>query len=166
MTRPHLTRRRVLTLAAFAVVIAALVTSSVVLFQRTRQAEAAESARAGAQEASKTLVPQVLSYSYQTLQADIATATGAAAGNFQQNLRALMTQVVQPTATSENVVTKAAVTHTAVVEAREGDVVLLVLISQESTSRNQAAPVVSASSARVQLHREGDRWLIADLQPL
>ncbi|MFJ8816427.1 hypothetical protein [Amycolatopsis thermoflava] len=43
---------------------------------------------------------------------------------------------------------------------------LLVLLSQESTSKNQPAPVVSASSARVQLHRDGDRWLVADLQPL
>ena len=166
MIRAHLTRGRVLTLTAFAMVIAALTTTAVLLLDRTRQAEAEGTSRDSAQEASKTLVPKVLSYSYQTLQADIANATGAATGNFKQNLQALMTEVVQPTATSDNVVTKAAVTHTAVVEASAGDVVLLVLLSQESTSRNQPTPVVSPSSARVQLHRDGDQWLIADLQPL
>ncbi|HVV08210.1 hypothetical protein [Amycolatopsis sp.] len=166
MIRAHLTRARVLVLTAFVLVIAALVAGSAVLFGQTRQAEADSAARDSAQEAGKTLVPKVLSYNYQTLQADIANATGAATGNFKQNLQALMTQVVQPTATNDNVVTKASVTHTAVVDGHGGDVVLLVLLSQESTSRNQPTPVVSTSSARVQLHRDGDRWLVADLQPL
>lgn len=161
-----LPRRRILVLAAFAVVISALLVTSGLLLRRSEQASAVTAARDSAQETAKTIVPRVLSYSYQTLTADIANATGATTGDFTQNLRSLMTQMVQPTATADNVVTHATVTHTAVVEAQSDEVVLLILLSQESTSKTQQTPVISASSARVQLRRVDGQWLVADLQPL
>jgi Mce-associated membrane protein len=162
----RLPRGRVLAVIALGVVIAALVTTSALLLSQEHQSNEVNAARASAQDASKTLVPHVLSYSYQTLDADVSTATGAATGNFKQNLQALMTQVVKPTATNDNVVTRATVTHSSVVEAQQDEVVLLVLLSQESTSRTQTTPVVSSSSARVQLHRVNGQWLVSDLQPL
>jgi Mce-associated membrane protein len=136
------------------------------LLRANHQSSEVSAARASAEDASKMLVPHVLSYSYQTLDADVTTATDAATGNFKQNLQALMTQVVKPSATNDNVVTKATVTHTSVVEAQPDEVILLVLLSQESTSRTQTTPVVSSSSARVQLHRVNGQWLVSDLQPL
>ncbi|HVW45233.1 MAG TPA: hypothetical protein VHC18_28170 [Amycolatopsis sp.] len=166
MIRLRRPRRRELVVAAFAIVIAASLTEGGLLLRDAQAASAVSAARGDAQAAVTTIVPRVLSYSYRTLPADMATATGAATGDFKQNLQALMTQVVQPTASSDQVTTKATVTHAAVVEARQDEVVLLVLLSQESTSKSQPTPVVSASSARVQLRRSGGQWLVADLQPL
>lgn len=166
MTRLRRPRPRVLVATALVIAIAASITASGFLLRDSQNASAVSAARQDAQEAAKTIVPRTLSYSYQTLPADIAAATGAATGEFKQNLQALMTQVVQPSASGNQVTTKATVTHTSVVEASRDEVLLLVLLSQESTSKDQPTPVINASSARVQLRHVGDQWLVADLQPI
>ncbi|MEX5637130.1 hypothetical protein [Parafrankia sp. FMc2] len=166
MIRLRRPRRRELAVAALSIAIAASLTESGLLLRDAQATSAVSAARDDTQEAVETIVPRALSYSYRTLPADIATATGAATGNFKQNLQALMTQVVTPTATGDQVTTKATITHAAVVEARQDEVVLLVLLSPESTSKSQPTPVVGSSSARVQLQHTGGQWLAADLQPL
>jgi Mce-associated membrane protein len=157
---------RAAVVTTFVVVIAALSAAGTVQYLQRQNSADVNDSRSSAQDAVKTTVPRVLSYSYRTLDTDIAAATASTTGNFKQNIQALMSEMVSPSARQNEVVTKAAVSNAAVVDAKPDEVVLLVTLSQESTSKTQPTPAINSSSARVQLHRVDGQWLVADLQPL
>ena len=161
-----LLRKPVLTLSIFAVLavlLAGAVTAATVV---RRQQTATADARAAAVDAARTGLTTVLSYSYQTFDKDVSTATGLLTGDFEQRYHDLMTGTVRAAALSQQTVTNASVARSSVVSATTDQVDALLFVNQTTTSKASQAPQLTGSRVQVTLTHVGQRWLISNLTPL
>lgn len=145
----------VLALSSTALVVVAAVA---LRGQQSRDADRAEILRAGRQ-----MSVDFMTYKYQTWDADVqrvlANATGPFKQQFSDTATSLKQQVTQNKASSQGEVLEAGIVS---MDADSGQ--LLVVIDAAVT--NTAAPNGQLRHLRVKLDmvREGDRWLTADLQ--
>ena len=72
---------------------------------------------------------------------------------------------MRPTATQRRIVTEAVVNAAGVVSVdSDAEVVVLVFLTQSTTTKNTEEPAVSGSRVEVTMRRTDSEWLIADLQ--
>jgi hypothetical protein len=110
------------------------------------------SAGTDAVAAVRERVPLLLSYRYATLEEDLGTALDQTAGDFTDEYGDLIDDVVRTAATERRIITEANVNAAGVVSVESDDkVVVLVFLTQSTTSRSSPDPVVSGSRV------EGDR---------
>lgn len=158
-------RMRVVAAAVTVALVAGLVVTALVLHGKVGDDKKVADARTAATKAAGTAVPAILSYGYETIDHDIATALSYTTGSFTGNLKALETTVVRPTAVSKKVVSKTVVTATSVVHASPDTVDLLIYTTQTSSQKSMA-PQVVGSRLDVTMHRSGGRWLVSALKPI
>ncbi|MCK0516764.1 hypothetical protein [Williamsia sp. DF01-3] len=112
-----------------------------------------------------TIVKNLLTYKYATVDAEIASAQQRLTGQFLDYYRTYTEQVVIPTAREKQVTTVAEVTGTAVTEATADAASVLVFLNQTTTSTDDQNPVSTASTVLVHLVRSEGVLKVDELVP-
>ena len=147
-------------LSVLLVVALAGLTLSVVAL-RKQHADDAE--RAGAMKAARQLALDFTTYDYQTSDADfqrvIDESTGQFKQEFQNGIDAVRTEVVQNKATSKGDVKEAGV-----VSNDKDSAQVLVIVNAVVTNTASTTGTERRYRIKLDMVREKDRWLTADLQ--
>lgn len=108
----------------------------------------------------------MLSYSPETLDKDFAAAKSHLSGDFLSYYNQFTEQIVAPAAKQKLVKTTARVLGAAVQELHPNSAVVLVLVDQSTTSKDNPDPSMSASSVLVTMNRVDGNWLITKFDPV
>lgn len=151
-------------LVAGAVLVVALV-AAVVAGLGAHRATATTDARAAALAAAKERVPELLSYDAATLDDDLSRAHAQTTGSFADDYGKILDDVVRPNAAERKISTAAKVSAAGVVSGGRERVVVLLFLTQTTTSGAKDSSV-SGSRVEVTMEPAGDGWKIAGLKPL
>lgn len=157
--------RRIVTAAA-TLVAAGTVAAAAVLFVQDRGDERTLDSRSSATSAAVEKVPVLLSYDFNSVDAQLGAALESLTGDFRKQYETLAGQVIAPAAREKSVTTSATVVESAVVESSENEVTLLLFLNQTTTSRDRAEPKLDGSRVTVAMEKVGDDWKIADVTPV
>jgi Mce-associated membrane protein len=108
----------------------------------------------------------LLSYSPDSLDKDFAAAKSHLSGDFLSYYNQFTEQIVAPAAKQKSLKTKARVLGAGVSELRPGSAVVLVLVDQSTTSKDNPDPAMASSSVLVSLARVNGTWLITKFDPV
>ncbi|MFC4530341.1 hypothetical protein [Sphaerisporangium dianthi] len=148
---------------------AVLAVLTVVAYLRLRELRESESAAAEALAAARAYAPDMLSYDYRTIEADLARAKGYATGDLADHYGEL-SRVLVPVVRREQTVQQAAVVAAAV-EAATPERVQVLLFMNMGTSKlvpgeKQPQRQVLHNRARFVLIRGQEHWLVSELSTL
>lgn len=122
-------------------------------------------ARRAIQAASDGAVA-VLSYSYDHLDRDFATAKSHLTGDFLSYYSKFTEDVVAPTAQQGQLTTTAKVIRAAVSDLHPDSAVVLIFVDQTTTSTKEKDPDKTQSGVLVTLTKVNGSWLIAKVDPV
>ena len=108
----------------------------------------------------------LLSYSPDTLDKDFAAAKSHLSGDFLSYYNQFTDQIVAPAAKQKSLKTNARVLGAAVQELHPNSAVVLVLVDQSTTSKDNPDPSMASSSVLVSLSRVNGAWLITKFDPV
>ena len=108
----------------------------------------------------------LLSYSPDTLDKDFAAAKSHLSGDFLSYYNQFTEQIVAPAAKQKSLKTNARVLGAAVQELHPNSAVVLVLVDQSTTSKDNPDPTMASSSVLVSLSRVNGTWLITKFDPV
>lgn len=108
----------------------------------------------------------LLSYSPDSLDKDFANAKTHLSGDFLSYYNQFTEQIVAPAAKQKALKTNARVLGAAVQELHPDSAVVLVLVDQSTTSKDNPDPAMASSSVLVSLARVNDKWLITKFDPV
>ena len=108
----------------------------------------------------------MLSYSPESLDKDFAAAKSHLSGDFLSYYNQFTEQIVAPAAKQKSLKTSARVLGAAVSELHPDSAVVLVLVDQSTTSKDNPDPTMTASSVLVRLTRVNGAWLITKFDPV
>lgn len=153
-------------LAAAGLVVALAVLAGYASFRAQREADLA-AARQDALAAATARVPDLLGYEHATLSDDLDRALDQTTGEFADDYKTILDDVVEPTATKRKISTTASVSTAGVVPGGDDRdrVVVLVFLTQTTTARD-SGPTVTGSRVEVTMEQVGDDWKIAGLKPV
>jgi hypothetical protein len=121
-------------------------------------------ARDAGMQAAGQLTQKVLSYDWQTLDADIKAAEAVSAPSFRSEYAKTMASVKDQTVKNQVKLT-ADPAATSIVSATENKVVALVFVNQMTTAKGTAKQRVDSSRVLVTLTRRDGDWRISKLKP-
>lgn len=159
-------RRRRLVTSALTVLTVALLATTGFLWIRHDGNNAVTDARADASASAQDKVPQLLTYDFNTVDAQLGSALDNLTGDFRGQYETLVKQVIAPAAKDKGVVTSATVAQSSVVEGAADNVKLLLFLNQSTTARDIPAPKLDGSRVTVTMQKVGAEWLIADVSPV
>jgi len=116
--------------------------------------------------AAKDGTEALLSYSPESLDADLAAAKSHLTGEFLSYYTDFTDKVVAPASRDKGVKTEANVSRAAVSQMRPDKADVLVFVNQVTTSRERPTPALATSSVMVTLTRTDGRWLISGFSPV
>ncbi|OBG96187.1 hypothetical protein A5697_22870 [Mycobacterium sp. E3251] len=108
----------------------------------------------------------LLSYSPDSLDKDFAAAKSHLSGDFLSYYNQFTEQIVAPAAKQKSLKTNARVIGAAVSELHPNSAVVLVLVDQSTTSKDNPEPAMASSSVLVSLARVNGNWLITKFDPV
>jgi Mce-associated membrane protein len=108
----------------------------------------------------------LLSYSPDSLDKDFAAAKSHLSGDFLSYYNQFTEQIVAPAAKQKSLKTNARVLGAAVQELHPDSAVVLVLVDQSTTSKDNPDPTMASSSVLVSLTRVNGAWLITKFDPV
>lgn len=108
----------------------------------------------------------LLSYSPDSLDKDFANAKSHLSGDFLSYYNQFTEQIVAPAAKQKSLKTNARVLGAAVQELHPDSAVVLVLVDQSTTSKDNPDPAMAASSVLVSMARVNGTWLITKFEPV
>lgn len=149
---------------AMAVALAASVVAAGYATWGAHRVQQVEEVRDEALAAARTRVPVLLSYQQSRLDDDLALAIEQTTGPFRDDYGTLLRDAVAPTAEERQISTRAEVASAGVVSATRDRVVVLVFLTQTTTSGGQE-PTTSANRVEVSMELDGEDWKIAGLLP-
>jgi Mce-associated membrane protein len=159
-------RKRITIVSALAVLAASLWGACVYLYLQTTTTDRINTAQASAVNSANDLVPKILSYKFDSVDADLANGLAGTTADFKNQFATLSTQLIAPAAKNQNIVTTATVNGTSVISATADKVDLLVFIDQTTTSKDAAPPRLDGSRVRVTMSLVDSKWLISNLTPV
>jgi Mce-associated membrane protein len=124
-----------------------------------------DTARIESVQVAKDSTVALLSYKPDTVEQQLNDARGLLTGEFQAAYTDLTTNVVIPGAKEKQISAVATVPAAASVSADPNRAVVLVFVNQ-TVVVGADAPTDTASSVRVTLEKDGDRWLISGFDPV
>ncbi|MFC9787181.1 twin-arginine translocation pathway signal [Rhodococcus sp. NPDC127528] len=147
-------------LAVLAVALAALATT---LYLTRYRADTAvdDAVRAEVGQVAGDGAAALLTYTPETVAADMYAAQQRLTGGFKDYYGRLTDAVIVPAARDKQITTHATVTGTGVSSVDEDSAVVLVFLKQDTASAAQPAPVGATTTARVELQRIDGDWLIS-----
>ncbi len=122
-------------------------------------------ARVESMQAAKDITVAMLSYQPDTVDAQLNSARDLLTGSFKGSYTSLIDDVVIPGAKQQQISAVATVPRAASVSAEPNHAVVLVFVNQTVVVGTDA-PTNTASSVRVTLDKQGDKWLISEFQPV
>ncbi|MEE3753915.1 hypothetical protein [Mycobacterium intracellulare] len=108
----------------------------------------------------------LLSYSPDSLDKDFAAAKSHLSGDFLSYYNQFTEQIVAPAAKQKSLKTTARVLGAGVQELHPDSAVVLVLVDQSTTSKDNPDPAMASSSVLVRLSRVNGSWLITKFDPV
>lgn len=135
------------------------------LYRDAHHQSAVADARTAALDSAKTRLPAMLSYKYTSLDGDMAIASGNATGKFRTQYATLLREVVAPNALKKKTSTSAAVTGASVVSGSTRDVVVLIFLTQ-STTTGKGKPVLTGSRIEVRMTKTDKGWFVSKITPV
>ena len=108
----------------------------------------------------------LLSYSPDSLDKDFANAKSHLSGDFLSYYNQFTEQIVAPAAKQKSLKTNARVLGAAVQELHPDSAVVLVLVDQSTTSKDNPGPSMASSSVLVSMARVNGNWLISKFEPV
>jgi Mce-associated membrane protein len=157
---------RIAIVTVLALLVAGSGVAAGILDTQTSNNTSTQQERDAAVAAAKTEIPQILSYNYKTLSADLARASADTTGQFSGQFGVLAGQLIGPNATKQQTVTKAAVPVAAAVDSSGNQVTVLVFVDQSTTSKAQPKAQANASQLRVTMQKVNGRWLVEEFTAL
>jgi Mce-associated membrane protein len=126
-----------------------------------------DSATAGVEsvQAATESTVALLSYHPDTAEKELTAARDRLTGTFRDEYTKLITDVVIPGAKQKQISATATVPGAASVSATQNRAVVLLFIDQ-SIVMGKDAPTSTASTVRVTLEKDRDRWLISQFDPV
>jgi Mce-associated membrane protein len=124
-----------------------------------------DTARIETVQVAKDSTIALLSYKPDTVEQQLTDARGLLTGDFAEAYTQLTTDVVIPGAKEKQISAVATVPAAASVSAEPNRAVVLVFVNQ-TVVVGADAPTDTASSVRVTLEKDGDRWLISGFDPV
>jgi Mce-associated membrane protein len=137
-----------------------------VLLRQSAQQDDRASSRTDALRSARERLPVMLSYSYRTLDADLAVASGNATGSFRDQYAEVLRTVVAPNATKKKITTKAKVVGSGVVSGGGKKVTVLLLVTQSTITGSSQKPTMSGSRINVQMTKTDDGWFVSGITPV
>jgi Mce-associated membrane protein len=159
-------QRRVAVVAIGLVLASALVAGAVYWWLYRPDQLTGEAAQQQVVAAAKEGIEAALSYSPENLQKDLDNAKSHLTGQFLDYYSDFTAKVVTPAATQKGVKTEANVARAAVSQMRPGKADVLVFVNQVTTSKDRPTPALATSTVMVTMVKSGDRWLIAEFNPV
>lgn len=144
------------------VIVIALGVLAFVQHKRLSDARSLDKARNEAQAAANTKMPQLVSYSYKTIDKDIAAAKADVTGSFADQYNTLVTQEIRPGVIQQQVVATTKSAGASVISASHNQAEVLVFLVQTTTRKSLTAPETLSSTARVTMTKEKNTWLISN----
>ncbi|UXA15632.1 hypothetical protein KXD97_30940 [Mycobacterium sp. SMC-8] len=124
-----------------------------------------EVAAAMSVQAARDSTIALLSYKPDTVEQQLGAARELLTGEFRDAYTSLTKDVVIPGAKEKQISAVASVPAAASVSATPSEAVVLLFVNQ-TVSVGADAPTDTASSVRVTLEKDGDRWLISKFDPV
>lgn len=157
---------RIATVAVLTLLVAGSGAAAGIWDTQAANATATQQERDAAAAAAKAEIPQILSYDYRTLSADLARARADTAGEFSAQFDQLASQLIEPNAPKQQTVTKAVVPAAAAMDSSGDQVTVLVFVQQSTTNKQQPKPQVSAGQLRLTMQKVNGRWLVSQFVAL
>lgn len=151
-------------LAVAGVVIAALLVGVGLLGWGYLNDRAAEQARTDAVAAAKVQAAAMMSYNFNDVDQQLVAAGESLMGSFKADYDQLMKETIAPGAKEKKLTTEATVQAGAVQSASKNDAVVLIYVNQITRSEEMPDAATTGSRVLMTMHKEGDRWLVADLK--
>lgn len=145
------------------IVASVLATREVVSANQPVPADSA-SARQTVAEAAKASGVKLLTYSHDKVEQQLTDALAATAGEFHDEYRELIHDVVIPGAQQQSISAAATVPAVGVQSLTDSTATLLLFINQKVTI-GTAAPTDTASSVRMEMKNVDGRWLVTAFAP-
>lgn len=159
-------QRLVAVIALTAVLASALAAGSVYWWLYRPDQLTGDAAQQQVIAAAKEGIEAALSYSPENLEKDLATAKSHLTGQFLDYYSDFTQKVVTPAATQKGVKTEANVARAAVSQMRPDKADVLVFVNQVTTSKDRPTPALATSTVMVTMVKSGNRWLIAEFNPV
>lgn len=131
-----------------------------------RNDQATEQARTDAVVAASDQAAKMLSYDYTTVDDQLAAAADGLTGDFRDDYTKLVQDTIAPGAKEKKLTVQATVQAGSIVSATPDDAVVLLFVNQVTTSAEQPDAATSGSRVRMEMHKDGDRWLTGRLTPV
>jgi Mce-associated membrane protein len=148
-------------LAGLGVLAAGLVVATAWTWTRGGSAGDDSAARAAQVAAERAVVP-VLSYDYESLEADQREAQALMTGGYREEYDKLFT-VLEDNAPQTQTKVSASIVASGVVRASDDRVQVLVFVDRPTTNKLNAEPVVYKDQVTVSMQRVDGDWLVDDL---
>jgi len=153
-------------LAGAGVVIAALLVGVGVLGWGYLDDRAAEQARTDAVQAATAQAAAMLSYNFDDVDQQLAAAGDGLTGDFRAEYDKLVKETIAPGAKEKKITVEASVQAGAIESASKNDAVVLLYVNQITRSEEMPDAATTGSRVRMEMHKEGDRWLTGRLTPV
>lgn len=148
-------------LIGLAVLAVAMVAVAAVAWQRTAGESVEEATRAAQTAAEQAIVP-ILSYDYETLDADQQRAQSYLTSDYRGDYDQLF-GVISENAPSTRTKVSAEVVGSGIVRSGQDRVQVLVFVDRPTTNKVTPQPVVYKDQVTVTMEKVGDDWLVDDL---
>ncbi|MFC9789373.1 h domain protein [Rhodococcus sp. NPDC127528] len=136
------------------------------LYWGHRQDVATEQARVDAVQAAGDQAKAMLSYDYNKVDEQLAAAADGLTGSFKDDYTKLVQETIAPGAKEKKLTVQVTVQAGAPVSATPDDAVVLLYLNQITTSSDAPEAATTGSRVRMEMHKDGDRWLTARLTPV
>lgn len=121
-------------------------------------------ARDEAVQAAKEITAQMLSYETETVDQQLSAARDRMTGDFLGTYTAMINEVI-PAAHAQQIAAVAEVLRAGTVSVKPGSVEMVLFVNQSVQVGNHM-PQKTPSVARATMVKEGDRWLLAEYEPV
>ncbi|TQF68739.1 twin-arginine translocation pathway signal [Rhodococcus spelaei] len=150
--------------AALAVVSVALAVLAGGLYLTRYRADARvdDTVRAEVRQVAGDGAAALLTYTPETVAADMYAAQQRLTGSFRDYYGRLTDTVIVPAARDKKIAAHSTVTGTGLTSVDADSAVVLVFLTQETTSAAQPQRASATVGARVELQKVGDDWLISN----
>ncbi|GAA4490002.1 hypothetical protein GCM10023094_52490 [Rhodococcus olei] len=127
---------------------------------------ATEQARTDAVAAASDQAAKMLSYNYNEVDQQLAAAADGLTGDFRDEYTKLVEGTIAPGAKEKKLTVQATVQAGSIVSATPDDAVVLLFVNQVTTSSDVPDAATTGSRVRMEMHKDGDRWLTGRLTPV
>ncbi|MGW0173196.1 h domain protein [Rhodococcus sp. NPDC003322] len=152
--------------AVAAVLVLALAVGVGILFTGYLKDRATEQARVDAVASASDQAAKMLSYNYNEVDQQLAAAADGLTGDFRDEYNTLVQETIAPGAKDKKLTVQATVQAGSVVSATPDDAVVLLFVNQITTSSDAPDAATTGSRVRMEMHKDGGRWLTGRLTPV